>query len=480
MASAPLTQKINQAYFWTTAGNLAKNAIGFGISVMLGRLLDPKDFGLLAYATVFTNILAMLQDCGVGQAVVYFQEERKGLPLYYTMAAGIGTVLTAFAFFAAPAVGAFYGNPAITPIVRALSPVLFFGSVSSVAQGSLSRDFSFRSLSLIELAGTALGGITGIVCALLGYGVWALVANVLISLSMQAGGLCYLVRPHFDLRPDFTKMKRLLRWGLPFTGAGLLWQAYENSDYMVIGKLSTEAALGQYRQAFGLATLVNSRIASVINRVSFPAFSAVQTDALKLVAHWYTLTQKLALLTFPISAAVAFNAHDFLLVVMLPKWLPAEVPLQLLCIIGAMKPLVATMNNCLAAIGRTDITFRFCLTNALLLPGSFYIACRLAGISGVAAAWCIVSPLVFVWFLVRTMRLVQGSLWQYAVCLRPGLLIAAASVAAMFLVGIPVGEGVVRLVVRTIVGGLVILGGYCLHPETRAMVAAYWPLGRKA
>ena len=80
MITSNLSQGIRKAYVWTTAGNLTKNLAGFAISLVLAHLLGPKDFGLLSMAMVFTNILAMLQDFGIGQAVVYHQEERSGLP----------------------------------------------------------------------------------------------------------------------------------------------------------------------------------------------------------------------------------------------------------------------------------------------------------------------------------------------------------------------------------------------------------------
>ena len=94
MAQSTLEQKVSRAYVWTTAGNVAKNLAGFSISLVLAHLLGPKEYGLLGMAMVFTNILAFLQDCGIGQAVVYNQEERSGLSLYFTTAAILGGVLT--------------------------------------------------------------------------------------------------------------------------------------------------------------------------------------------------------------------------------------------------------------------------------------------------------------------------------------------------------------------------------------------------
>lgn len=473
MTTPQLARKITNAYVWTTFGNVVKNAAGFVIALVLAHLLGPKEYGLLGMAMVFTSILAMLQDFGVGQAVVYFQEERQALPLYFTAAAAVGGCLTALTFLLAPAMAAFYREPAITPVVRALSPILLFGSIYSVAQSALVREFDFRRVSLAELGGTLIGGASGIALAYAGFGVWALVANVLISLFLQMAAVSFFIRPRFTLRIDTTKLAKILRWGLPMTGGSLLWQGYENADYLVVGRMLGETPCGYYTLAFRLGTLVNSRVAAIINRVSFPTFSAVQRDHRELIGHWNSITERLGQIVFPLSALLAVNAHDVLLVVLGRKWLPAEVPLQLLCLVGALKPLVSTMGSCMFAIGQTRLSFRFCLTNAILLPVSFWAACRFAGINGVAAAWCIVSPLTFAWFLVRTVRLVNGSVREYARQLIPGIATTACGVAAMLLAGLPFASGFPRLAVRSAAGTIAILAAYWLHPPTRSLIQGF-------
>ena len=266
-----------------------------------------------------------------------------------------------------------------------------------------------------------------------------------------------------------------MRRGATPIGGSVLWQVYENSDYLIVGRLLGEAAVGYYTMAFRMATLVNSRVASIINRVSFPTFSAVQHDYSELVEHWYTITERLGQIIFPLAAILAVNAHDFLLVVLGPKWLPAEVPLQLLCIIGGLKPLISTMSNCMFAVGRTNLAFKHSLVNAVLLPLSFLLACRVAGITGVAAAWCLVSPLTFAWFLVKTLRYVHGSVRQYLSRLKSGITISAATVTVMYLTSVPFNAGLLRLSVRGASGGLAILVAYWLNPATRSLIETCLP-----
>ncbi len=248
----------------------------------------------------------------------------------------------------------------------------------------------------------------------------------------------------------------------------------------MVGKLLGETAVGYYTMAFRTATLVNSRVATIINRVSFPTFSTVQSNYPELLEHWNSITERIGLLVFPLAAMLAMNAHDFLLLLG-RQWLPAEVPLQLLCLLGAVKPLISTMTNCMCAVGRTKLSFHFSLVSSILLPLSFIVACKFFGVIGVAAAWCIVCPLIFAWFLVRTLRYVNGSVRRYVANLVPGAAVSAGCVAAMYVAGLPFHDGMLRLIVRGVAGGIAILAGYWMHEPTRRLIVNYLPgpLGRR-
>src|SRR4051794_29129206 len=122
------------------------------------------------------------------------------------------------------------------------------------------------------------------------------------------------------------------------------------------------------------------------------------------------------------------------------------------------------------SVGRTGLSFRCSLRNAILLPLSFIAGRRLAGVNGVAAEWGVVAPLRFSWFFVKPLRLVHGSVREYCRRLTPGILVSAACGAAMWLTGVPFREGFLRMATRGVVGGLVVLGGLWWPPPTRSLI----------
>ena len=347
---------LRSAYMWTLGGNLAKSLIGFGLSILLARLLQPSDYGLVGMVLVVISILTILLDLGLGKAVVYFTEEEASLPVCNTVTVASGIILTAVSFWAAPLVADFYNDARLTALLRVLSVNLLLGSFRAVPLGKLTKHFRFREVTILETVSGLSSGIIAVLLAWKGFGVWSLVTNLLLG-EFLLTVLVYFAQPvGFTLHLRRDMLKRLLRWGLPFTGSALLWQFYDNADKLIVGRMLGTAPLGFYSFASRLAMLPGERISAVINRVSFSSFSAIKHQRDDVVRHWLSLTRKLALLVFPILMVLALLAEDFLLVVVNRKWLPAALPVKFLCFMVALKTVQTIMTTVVTTQGRTDVT----------------------------------------------------------------------------------------------------------------------------
>src|ERR1035441_5139426 len=133
--------RIRSAYRWSIAGSLAKQVVGVGISLLLARLLQPGDFGLITMTQLVISFLAYFQDLGLGDAVVHFNEDENTLPPCHTVAALMGVLLTAILIAAAPLVALFFREPRLTPILRVLSVSLFLAGLQSVPKGLMVKTF---------------------------------------------------------------------------------------------------------------------------------------------------------------------------------------------------------------------------------------------------------------------------------------------------------------------------------------------------
>src|ERR1035438_6612397 len=317
-----LQPQIRSAYRWSIAGNLAKQFVGFGISMLLAKLLLPGDFGLIGMTQLVVTLLAYFQDLGLGDAVVHFNEDENSLPTCYTVTALMGVLLTAILIAAAPLVSLFFREPRLTAILRVLSVSLFLSGLQSVPKGLMIKRFRFRELTLRDLVSTTVGGTTGVIMAFLGYGVWSLVTNLVLWNFLQTALLLYMMPPSYTLHIRKDVMRRMLNYGLPLMSSALLFQFYDNADFMIVGRVLGKTALGLYGLAFKLAVLANEKVGVVVHQVAFPSFAAMQDDKERARKHWFAVSRSVHLLIFPILAALFVNCEDVILLLG-KKWLPA-------------------------------------------------------------------------------------------------------------------------------------------------------------
>ena len=478
---AGLALKIKQAYLWTSVLQAGKNLLGFVISILLARWLEPSDYGLVGMVTVLIALVSVFQDFGIGQAVVFFKEEgEEHLATYFTLTTATGLLLTVLFFLSAPLVAGFYHEPRLAAMVRALSFTFLLGGLWSVSQGVLTKHFRFRRLTLIESGCTLGSGAIAVIMAWSGYGVWSLVANILLQNVSTTALYCSVVHPRFTLRMDRALIKKVLHWGMPLTGASVLWRFYENSDYLIIGRLLGAPALGAYTLAFRLATVVNDKISTVVNRVSFPSFSAMQDDVDSVVQHWLSLTRRVAWFNFPLLAVIALNVEDFVALFLGPNWRVAAALVKYLCVVGALKTLNPLAVNLLNARGRTDVGFQNTLLNSVVLPLSFFIACRSGSVQAVCIAWCVLFPCTSAFLAFRATRVVGIRFATFLTNLTGPVLTAGLCIACMLPVSWLLPAGLLRLCLRSVVGTAAF--GACLwsQPEVRRFVHQAPSATRKA
>jgi PST family polysaccharide transporter len=258
---------------------------------------------------------------------------------------------------------------------------------------------------------------------------------------------------------------------MPLTGSSVLAKFYDNSDYLVVGKVLGPGPLGYYTLAFRLAMLINERISSVINRVAFPSFANLKDDPPKVLEHWFALTKRVTLITFPLLLWLGFNAEDFIRVFLGVRWLPTVIPLQYLCGMTAVRILSNVVGQILAAVGYPVIVFRYDALNAIALPLAFLIGCKLGGLAGMGIAWCTVYPLVRFLFLLGARKVLHFSLAAYGRNLLDSLWVSLVCGALMAPFDWILPSGWLRLCLRSAIGGGGILLCIALSRNLRRLIA---------
>lgn len=401
-----VSRAMNRGIAWTAAQMVGSNLLGLVVFVVLGRLLTPRAFGLVAAATVVILFLRVLVDAGFSRLLVQRPEltdEHVDTAFWTAVILGVGFCILLAA--AAPVVALIFDQPRLTNIVRALSVIFIFVSFDGTQSAMLERRMEFRSQAIRRLVAGLVSAVVAIVLAALGAGVWALVAQQLTLEGVTVLVLWSLApwRP----RARFSKacFRELTSFGLRYSGTSLLLYLSQNADNFLIGVVLGPVALGYYVIAYRAFVVATEVLVTTVNRVALTTFSRLQNDNAALNSAFTRATALTAYVTLPCFALMALLAHPLIQLVFGAKWTPAAPVLQALTVAGVVQGQMNFTGNYAIAVGR--------LTNQLLwLTG--LVAVELIGF-GVSVSYGIVAvaiSLSAVNLAAWPVRLVQVSRWR--------------------------------------------------------------------
>jgi len=391
-----LRAQVLSGFRWMAGMRLLSQLFAWAVTIVVIRLLSPTDYGLLAMATVFLEFFTMIAEFGVGAAAVQAPNvDEDTLRTLFGFALVVNLALLAIMYLSAPLNARYFREPRVVPIVRVLSVQYVLLIFSVIPQAQLARKLDYKGPAVIELSATITASITTLGLALMGGGVWALVWGSLASALCRTVGL-NLLSP-FVKWPAFAfrNTRSLLGFGGNVTATRMMWFFYSQADVLIGGRVLGKDLLGLYSVAMNLATLPARKSSAIINQVSFPAFARIQHDRPRYAASFLLAVRSVSFVLFPVLWGMASVAPEMIQVLLGDKWAAATAPLQLLALIMPIHMFVPFMNTAAQGMGRAGIGAKQVFIASVVMPAAFVVGSRW-GVTGLAAAWLIGFPVVFV------------------------------------------------------------------------------------
>ncbi len=384
-----------QALLYNAAGQYLVQALTFLAAAVLGRLLDPADFGLVGMILAVNGLLVLLAHAGLAATIVQHRDlEPADIHALWGVAGVLGIAMMSTLALLAPAIAWLFREEALLRIALWVSPSLFFTTLLQVPVGILQRDLRFKHVALGQVAATVLAAGVAIGMAWTGWGYWALVAK----LGVRSAGsfvLCSLLAGHsFRLRWDFPLYRRLFG----FTGNLTLFQVvnyfHRNLDALLIGRFLGAVSLGFYSRAYTLMLTFNTALGGVITPVLHSAMArrSDQVPALRKV--FFLVVNAVLWCSCPLLGFLAGGAPLVIRVVWGPGWSEAARPFFWLALAGMHQPVYAMLGAVFAVRFRTDTLLRVGLITTTLFALSVWMGLP-GGIAGVARAYSVMSHLIF-------------------------------------------------------------------------------------
>ncbi len=330
--------------------------VSFVVSIILARILDPDMYGTVALIAVFTTIMQVFVDSGLGNALIQKKQADDvdfSSVFYFNIAFCL--LLYGLMFAAAPAIARFYRDPGLIPYIRVLSLTIVVSGVKNVQQAYVSRNMLFKKFFFSTLAGTIGASVIGITMALLGFGVWALVAQQLFNLTVDTLVLWITVPWRPKKLFSFERLKGLLSYGWKLLASSLLDTGYHNLRQLLIGRVYTRSDLAYYNQGDKFPALIVNNINTSIDSVLLPAMSQDQDDKMRVREMTRRSITVSTYLMSPMLLGMAACADTIVHLFLTDKWMFCVPYMRIFCVSYMFYPIHTANLNAIKAMGRSDL-----------------------------------------------------------------------------------------------------------------------------
>lgn len=458
-----LGQNIRHGVAWMFAGNAGKQMLAFLFGIVLARLLAPEDFGVLLTIQVFTGLAGFVAGGGMGQALVRAKTAtQQDYDIVFTLQLGIGCLIYAGFFFAAPWLAKWYDTPLYADLLRVSALSFIFRPFVNLPASMLYRHMRYKAQSIVGMTSLLVSSTTSILMAWLGYGVWSLIWGGIAGSLYNAAVLIPLARwrPGFSL--EFRRGRDIARYGILVSANDIVGYLSRQVSIFILSRTLGPASVGFYNKGESLAKMPYRFICTSVYQVLFRAMASEQDNLDKCRYLFFRSIALVAVYATPFYIGLLWLAEPLIRGIYGEKWVAAAGPLMILAfawpfwMANNLSGAVSAAHNLLGAELKIQIA-------ALILTALCVVIALPYGIDGVA--WAIVIAAAFTSFAMHRLALkcLKAKLQSSLRAVVPAVLLNAILAGTLYLLEqlLPHGwieHDLARIAIMGGAGGLVYVG----------------------
>ena len=424
-----LKERTAKGLFWGGMNNGVQQLLGLAFGIILGRLLDPSDYGMTAMLAVFSVIANELQSSGFKTGLINLKSPTHNdynAVFWFNIIAGAAIYVVLW--FCAPLIADYYHQSKLIPLSRYVFLGFVFSSFGMAQSAYLTKQMQIKQIAQCGMTATLTSSIVSVVLAALGFGYWALATQYLLYIAINTLLLWYLSpwRPTFTF--NFEPIRRLFPFSFKIMLSAIFTQVNNNIMNLLLGRYYGETNTGHYNQAYQWSSKCFMLVGNMLKQVDQTVLVGLHDEKERQLAVLRKMMRFTAFVSFPLLFGLGLVSHEFIVLAIGEKWAFSASLLPLLCLCGAFMPLSTLLTDSVISQHRSDIY----LWNTLVL-GTLQIGLMVTlwreGIYTMVIAYTLLNILwVFVWhFFVR--RLMNYKLLLFLKDILPFALAAAAVMA---------------------------------------------------
>lgn len=367
MAEDSLKQKTAKGLLWNTIHTFSMNGIQFLLMLFMARLLSPEDYGTIGLLAIFLSVSTAFIECGFTYALIRKQDRtQKDLSTVFYFNVIMSLFCYLLVFLIAPFVADFYEKPILCNVLRILGLTLPISSLIGTTRTILNFTMQFKKQAIISVTETFISGIIGLMLAIMGYGVWALVWQSL-SLSIIGVFLYFGLHPwRPTLEFSFQSLKEMFGYSSKLLVTRLIDSIYTNIYPIVIGKVYSPTVLGHYSRAQHWAATLSTNFVITLQNVTFASLAKIQDDDERLREVYRKMIRTSVFIIFPLMIGLSAVAKPLIIFTIGEKWSLCSNILEVICVMYALSPIHALNINLLQVKGRSDLSLKLSVVGKIM------------------------------------------------------------------------------------------------------------------
>ena len=447
-----LKEKTAQGLLWGGLNSGIQQLVGLAFGIILGRLLSPSDYGMMAMISIFSLVATALQDSGFRTALTNIEhpkDEDYNSVFWFNiiMASSLYLIL----FFAAPLIGEYYHTPRVVPLCRYAFLSIVIASFGTAQSAYLFKHLRAKQQAEAGALAVILSSLTGVGMAFAGMAYWSLATQGLVYVGINT-----LLQWHFSpWRPSihgitFAPVRRMFRFSCKILATTIMTHVNNNVLNILLGHYFTPRDTGNYNQAYQWNTKCYSLVQSMVAQVAQPVLVSLNGEEGRQKDVFRKMMRFTAFITFPLLFGFGLVAKEFIVIAIGEKWLASAQLIQILCISGATMPLSTLFSNMIISKGRSG-TFFWCTFTLGLVQIATMVLIWPMGIRSMVIAYTILNTSwLLVWlFFVR--RLIGYDYWMFFCDVMPFALAAAGVMGVAYIATMPLSNLIALLISRFII-----------------------------
>ncbi len=447
-----LKEKTAQGLLWGGLNSGIQQLVGLAFGIVLGRLLSPSDYGMMAMISIFSLVATALQDSGFRTALTNIEHpkhEDYNSVFWFNiiMASSLYVIL----FLAAPLIGEYYHTPRVVPLCRYAFLSIVIASFGTAQSAYLFKHLRAKQQAEAGALAVILSSLTGVGMAFAGMAYWSLATQGLVYVGINT-----LLQWHFSpWRPSihgitFAPVRRMFRFSCKILATTIMTHVNNNVLNILLGHYFTPRDTGNYNQAYQWNTKCYSLVQSMVAQVAQPVLVSLNGEEGRQKDVFRKMMRFTAFITFPLLFGFGLVAKEFIVTAIGEKWLASAQLIQILCLSGATMPLSTLFSNMIISKGRSG-TFFWCTFTLGLVQIATMIMIWPMGIRTMVIAYTLLNTSwLLVWlFFVR--RLIGYGYWMFFCDVMPFALAAAGVMVVAYVATMPLSNLIALLISRFII-----------------------------